>query len=341
MERFKIYLEKKKIFTIIFIPLLAGSFLFATQGVTQKRVTLAYYYLWYQTQYPNWENLVKTTPLLGYYSSTDDNIIKQHIQWAKEAGIDGFIISDWGRTNLQSSTYPYTIEVLEKNKFYYCLLIEAGSPDFNMKDKVLAEVRYIRDSFSQNPYYLKADRKPVLMIFDYTQKWRGIGLPTIAFWGDIKNNFPEFSYWFCTGEADIKNVDDLSTVFDLVDCYVPLLFRLPSQYFSSGGLVAEGNLQTGAYISQRQEWDKLTKYSSTTIMFQFDKSKWDKQHGFSQSIIIPYYANTISQFNNGLQKNYLLITSWNEFIENTNIEPTIQHGSKFLDLIKNWLTPTL
>ncbi len=58
---------------------------------------LAYYYIWFDST--SWNRAKIDYPLLGNYSSDDRTIMRQHILWAKAAGIEGFIVS-WKSTDV-------------------------------------------------------------------------------------------------------------------------------------------------------------------------------------------------------------------------------------------------
>jgi hypothetical protein len=56
---------------------------------------LAYYYIWFDTQ--SWDRAKTDYPILGRYSSSSVDVMRQHIKWAKEAGITGFV--SWKSTD--------------------------------------------------------------------------------------------------------------------------------------------------------------------------------------------------------------------------------------------------
>jgi len=62
---------------------------------TWKPPSLAYYYMWFTPS--SWNHTKTDLPSLGAYDSTDPAVIKQHVAWAKAAGIDAFIVS-WKST---------------------------------------------------------------------------------------------------------------------------------------------------------------------------------------------------------------------------------------------------
>jgi hypothetical protein len=57
--------------------------------------TWAYYYIWYTAS--SWNRAKIDYPLLARYSSDEPSIMREHIRLAKQAGIDGFIVS-WKST---------------------------------------------------------------------------------------------------------------------------------------------------------------------------------------------------------------------------------------------------
>jgi NAD(P)H-dependent FMN reductase len=56
---------------------------------------LAYYYIWFDPS--SWSHAKTDVPALGPYSSDDSAVLRQHIQWASQAGLNGFLVS-WKNT---------------------------------------------------------------------------------------------------------------------------------------------------------------------------------------------------------------------------------------------------
>jgi len=52
---------------------------------------LAYYYIWFNPS--SWDRAKRDYPLLGRYSSDEQRVMQTHIRWAKAAGIQGFLVS--------------------------------------------------------------------------------------------------------------------------------------------------------------------------------------------------------------------------------------------------------
>jgi hypothetical protein len=121
-----------------------------------------YYYVWYGKNGRHWNdakcNTVVDRPLLGYYDSRDTKVIRQHIKWLTEAGIDFLVISWWGKGSYEDGSAKKVIAILNEmgNPLEFCLIVERNRYlDFN----------YLR-KFFENDAYLKLDGKPVLVTFE-------------------------------------------------------------------------------------------------------------------------------------------------------------------------------
>ena len=76
-------------------PTAAASGSPGSPGLATHIPVLAYYYMWFNSA--SWTHAKTDVPVLGSYTSTSAAIIKQHVTWAKQAGLDAFIVS-WKNT---------------------------------------------------------------------------------------------------------------------------------------------------------------------------------------------------------------------------------------------------
>jgi hypothetical protein len=147
-----------------------------------ERLVGAYYYPWYFKE--RWtQDSVTNTPKLGPYSSDDRKVAANHIRWAKQADLDFFLVS-WlspdGREgkNLTTSVLPE----LETAQFRFALLYEtplalrlpAGKPiDFagKLSDSATAGDRFVKhfdhlaDTYLNHPQYLRLGGKAVVVLY--------------------------------------------------------------------------------------------------------------------------------------------------------------------------------
>jgi len=122
---------------------------------------LAYYYIWFDPA--SWDRAKTDLPLLGAYSSDDRQVMQQHIQWAKAAGIAGFIVS-WKSTAPLNRRLKQLIAVANEEDFK--LLIIYQGLDFarnpRAADRIAADLDYFIQHFADNPAFALFDRPVVI-----------------------------------------------------------------------------------------------------------------------------------------------------------------------------------
>src|SRR5512146_2341605 len=126
--------------------------------------TLAYYYIWYDTT--SWNRAKTDYPVLGRYSSDDRFVMRQHIQWAKAAGIDGFIVS-WKSTDVLNRRLQQLTDLAEQENFKLAIIYQGL--DFNRDplpaDRVATDLDYFIKNFaSRRPFQLF--HKPTIICSD-------------------------------------------------------------------------------------------------------------------------------------------------------------------------------
>jgi glycosyl hydrolase family 99 len=65
------------------------------QAAASRPPVLAYYYIWFDPT--SWQRAKRDYPLLGRYSSDQRLVMEQQVRWAKQAGITGLLVS-WKHT---------------------------------------------------------------------------------------------------------------------------------------------------------------------------------------------------------------------------------------------------
>ena len=125
----------------------------------------AHYYPWYFPQKWTLEP-VCDTPWLGHYDSGDRAVAKQHVEWAKQAGLDFFIVSWINPTGREDENFRHTLlpEIEDQGfrfAFHYetalALGLQAGKEplDFDKKldngsragDRFIAQFDYLADTY--------------------------------------------------------------------------------------------------------------------------------------------------------------------------------------------------
>ena len=132
--------------------------------------TFAFYYPWYGTPdvsgyWRHWpsDGTSKITdhPLLGFYDSNNETLIKEHIDMAKEVGIDGFIVSWWGINDFTDNASLHIKNVCEQNDFKFTFYYENTSS----VDQAINDIVYVLNNYANSSAWFRIDDRPVIYVY--------------------------------------------------------------------------------------------------------------------------------------------------------------------------------
>jgi len=135
-----------------------------------KMGTFAFYYPWYGTPDvsgywrhwpPDGTSKITDNPLLGFYDSNNETLIKEHIDMAKEAGIDGFTVSWWGIKSFEDNATLHIKNVCEKNNFKFTIYYEITSS----VNQTIDDLVYILNNYANSSAWYRIDGRPVIYIY--------------------------------------------------------------------------------------------------------------------------------------------------------------------------------
>jgi hypothetical protein len=123
---------------------------------------LAYYYIWYNPT--SWQRAKSDYPLLGRYSSDDPDVMRRHIAMARSAGITGFLVS-WKHTDVLDARLEVLIEKARDQDFRLSIVYQGL--DFARRplpiDRVAEDLRFFADHYAEDPVF-DLFAKPVVVI---------------------------------------------------------------------------------------------------------------------------------------------------------------------------------
>lgn len=270
---------------------------------------LAYYYIWFDPQ--SWDRAKTDYPLLGRYSSDDADVMRQHIQWAKAAGIDGFIVS-WKSTDKLNRRLDQLVKIAQEENFKLGIIYEGLDFTRNplLLDQVDADLNYFVQHYASNPVF-HLFQKP-LVIWSGTWEY---SLDEIKSVTQTKRN----DLLILASEKNVEGYQRLSNVVD-GDAY----------YWSS---VNPDNHPT--YL------DKLTAMGDAVhenggIWIAPAAPGFDARLVGGTSVVERKDGETLrTELTTALQSlpEAIGIISWNEFSENSHIEPSQNYGNLYLKVL--------
>ena len=307
----------------------------------------AYFYPWYDgTRHVHWENHpYLSTPLLGEYTSRDELVINQQIDWAAGHGVDFFIASWWGRFDPTDSAIKAFSQAELADEIQFTIIYESfglllvdtnGEIDLSNpinKEQLVSDFSYLATTFFQNPNYLTVDGKPVVVLY----------LSRI-FVGNITEAFD-------AARAAVKDAtgQDVFILGDEVWWQEPEESRL-SLYDGITGYIMHSwdqaildnfNAEVEAHY---EKWAQAAQ--SAGIYFVPGVIPGFDDRGYDPISITPPIPRSLELFEAQLRTGLsmasgdlpmILITSWNEWHEDTTIEPAETYGFTYLDVLQSVL----
>ena len=315
-------------------PLLQGRD--ATHRTNIPRQVLAFYYGWYGNpttsgHWVHWENVNERTktignsthyPTLGPYDSHDSKLIEQHCRWAKAAGISGFIASWWAPGDFHDQGLSLLLDAAQKNGLSVTVYFEVVHPENAPKpDGAVKDVLYLLEHYGKHPAWLKVNGKPVIFVYS-----RAIGQIKVDGWlqviDAVNKKYPGGAIFI--GDQITKSA---ARVFDGIHTYNP-----------TGHTAGKSPEQLRAWAhAAYPDWVQIAgrdRIACLTIIPGYDDSKLgrpaprpitDRQNGETCRIL---FEEAVAA-----NPDWILITSWNEWHEGSEIEPSLENGERSLKAV--------
>lgn len=304
-----------------------------------EKLVLAFHYPWYGARdgpdggwihwgEPDGESIPSSAhyPLLGPYDSLDPAIIEAQIRLAQGAGIDGFIVSWWGPGAREEEAFALLLEQAEELGFRATIYFESVRPaDWPVLTSldVARELEYLLEAYGGSDAFLRLWGKPVVFVYNAEAHGRGPG-----FWGEARSILED--RW---GEVILigdYRAEEFDGVFDGAHAYIELDPGEASRAFerySARSVAAPGTGFDGimAAIEDSGRLVLTRRVSCGTVVPGYD----DREVRDPGIIVGRRGGATYDEYWDMAEEadvDWVLITSWNEWHEGTEIEPSLEHG---------------
>jgi glycoprotein endo-alpha-1,2-mannosidase len=166
-------------------------------GQSAKPVVGVYYYPWYRRP-GEWRQVMRQhlkvpqAPELGRYRSADPNVVGAHIAQSVRGGIDFWAVSWWGPGQHCDVTFRNAIlKHPDAGKLKYAILYEAtgrfgrfNNPSYA---RWIPDLTYMQEHYFDHPQYLRVNGKPVIFVYLTREYFRNRGHDALK---EMREKFP-------------------------------------------------------------------------------------------------------------------------------------------------------
>ena len=299
------------------------------------RQVLAFYYPWYGNadvkggsgRRSHWSGVDEAKrqidssthyPTLGPYDSHDPKVIAQHCAWAKQAGIDALIVSWWGKNSFSDQAMERILDGCRDAGLEATIYYETVPGPRNAQ-AAANDVLDVLNRYAEHPAWLSVDNKPVVFVYGRAVGEIGLGgwLEAIS---EVNRRYPREAVFF--GDQLSRSA---ARVFDGIHTYNTAGLLRGKQPAEARQWAAE------TYPGWVEAADAFRRISTLTVIPGYDDTKIRKP-----GLRVQRYDGELYrvQWEQAIEADphWVLITSWNEWHEGSEIEPSHEDGDTYLKM---------
>lgn len=276
------------------------------------RQVYAFYFGWWTGE--SWGDGRLIDRPAAQYDSRDSGAIGRQIDEARGAGIDAFIMSWFGpkNDNLTHQVFNMLLDQASARGFKAAASVDMFEPGYNATvDEVLGTLNYLINDRANHPAYLRYDGKPVIYFWNQSRF-------STSDWSNIRNQVDpnRSTIWVMEG-TDTSYL----SVFD--------------------GLYLFNTAWSGNPAATASQWMGATQAAGGWFYTPTVLPGWDESLMAGRANPTSPQDRSGGEFLtnswNGAASSgagVILIVSWNEYFENSHIEPSQTFGTLALDTLR-------
>jgi hypothetical protein len=295
------------------------------------RVVLADYMLWYSPETFD-GSLTFDIPAAGPYSSADPATVQRQVAQAQAACLDGFTAHWYGPFEPRTTAgFDRLLQASARTNLHHAVVLLTNSWH-NASEAMLTEaIQFVIDRWAYSPSYLRLGGRPVIFFTDMQRPWNSPGAAK-AGWARIRAAVdPEHKLiWMAEGlSATYNPLFDGLYIYRIDHRDSPGAWAKQPWYANALRAVErQGNLPLGGLYfadSIAPGYDDTRAVNAPMdVRVPAPAFARDRRSG-------GYYADTFA-VTSRTGGDFLLVKSFNEWVEGTAIEPGETYGDLYLDL---------
>jgi hypothetical protein len=253
-------------------------------------------------------------PAGGPYDSQDPALLRTQVHDARAAGLDGFVVSWWGRESEEARAFGRVLAAAGGSGLQVAPYYEAGELWRRGGPGIAADLEGLLDRHAEAPGFLRLDGTPVVFVYaahrvrppvwDYVRRRLAARGRRVVLIGDAAR--PE---WLARFDAlhVYSPVPVLARGGDLAAVYRDLAARARAAGVPFLAAVAPG-------------FDDRVIRAPGTVVPRAGGATYDATWELALSV----------------RPAGVLVASWNEWHEGSEIEPSREHGTRYLAATRAW-----
>jgi hypothetical protein len=316
--------------TLVLVLLAPGWLAPAPARAAEERLVLAFYYGWYEPG--DWDgNRMPFLPA-DRYSGGDAAVMRRHLEQAAGARIDGLIASWWGPGDRTDQRLGAMLDLAARTSVRLSAYVETASDQLNTRPALVAGLRQLLQQRASHPAFVRYQGRPVIFVWQPGAVPRG-GESAVAAWRDILNEVDpqRQAVWSAEG-VDLAWLG----VFDG-------LHQFGAALWASDPGASDRSWR--ARIDDYNRRNGTAKIWAAGTAPGHDDTRLGRPNPvFVQRADGAYYRRS---FAGAISSNpeWITITSFNEWFEGTQIEPSPTYGDLYLritrEMVDRWKGPLL
>jgi Glycosyl hydrolase family 99 len=270
---------------------------------------MAYYYIWFEPR--SWERAKSDYPLLGRYSSDDRSVMEEHVRQAKAAGIRGFIVS-WKSTSKLDPRLEQLMDVAAQENFYLWIIYQGL--DFSRDPLPISTIDNDLDHFvkfyANHPAFGMYDKPVIIWSGTWEYSPQDVYSVTSGYRDDV---------YILASEKNLSGYERLAHSVDGNAYYWssvnPETFPGYEEKLTNLGQAVHAN--GGLWVAPASPGFDARLIGGTTVV--------ERNNG----------ATLLRELNSAQMSSpdVIGLISWNEFSENTQLEPSSRYGQQALEVL--------
>jgi uncharacterized protein YraI len=300
---------------LLFLLLISGPAVPSTVMAQGTPLVLAFYYAWFDQN--TWASGQSVDLPAASYNSADRATIEQHVAQAQGAGLDALVQAWYGPrldTNQTETNFRLLLEVAQARGFKAAVDFETTSPFFGDLAAVKNGLATLLSTHVQHPAYLRYQGKPVIFF------WRQQRF-SVEEWQAIRNQVDPDSntLWIAEGtELAYQAVFDGHHLYNIAWAASP------------ASELARWGERLRAYETQHQ----VDRLWVATAMPGYNDTNLPRSNAFAVPRDNGSYYRETWQGALASQPDLIVITSFNEWLEGTQLEPSASYGNLYLEVTR-------